>query len=278
MKTHSIKKIYADALYWASSNLSKDKDYHITRTQEAILRKLIHYSTKKDSITYSNSIISQHTFMGEETIRKNIPELAKKGYISTACMKITDGGQIKTRRTILIKWDFIEKVLADVPKVETTSTETIVEEQQEKVIQMDKPIEQKAIEKSDAKEDTALPRVEITDEKLDWLKRKVKKPTLTKEDLNLLDTDELYKLFYGDDGIWHIDKYSMENQHRIKLVHRGGSIGKLYNNRTHNDRMEVNVGDLDYLFTQSEITFKDFTLDMYKTIKKYGLDKIPKSA
>ena len=280
MKKLSIKNTHADALYWATSKQSKNKSYHITRTQEAVLRKLIHYSKKNASITYSNSVISQHTFIGEETLRKNIPILAKKGYISTACMKISDGGQIRTRRTILIKWNFLEKVLADIPMIENDSND-VNTKNDEQVIQIEKPDEQKTeepISKSDVKKDIALPRVEITDEKLDWLKSKLKNPLLSKEDFNLLNLDELYKLFYGDEGIWHINKDSMENHHGIKLTHKGGSIGTLYNNKTDFDRISVNVGDLFYLMNQIGITFKDFTPEMYKTIKNFGLNKRPKSA
>ena len=120
MKKYSIQNMYSDALYWATSTQSKDKGYHTTRTLEAILRKLIHYSRKNEKITYSNSIIAQHTFMGEETIRKGIPKLTKIGFISTATFKISDNGEIKTRRTIFIKWDFIQTILDDVPKQEKT--------------------------------------------------------------------------------------------------------------------------------------------------------------
>ena len=119
-KNISIKNTYSDALYWATSTQSRDKGYHITRTQEAILRKLIHYSRKNEKITYSSEIIAQHTFLGEETIRKAIPKLAKKGLISTASIKIADNGEFKTRRTMYIKWDFIKTIGDVVPKHENT--------------------------------------------------------------------------------------------------------------------------------------------------------------
>lgn len=116
-KNISLKNKYNDVLYWATSKQAKGKDYQITRTEEAVLRKLIHYDKSNPKITYSNSIIAEHTFMGEESVKKAIPKLAKKRYISTATYKITDDGAIKTRRTIFVKWDFIETVLGDIPEV-----------------------------------------------------------------------------------------------------------------------------------------------------------------
>lgn len=118
MKKIDIKKYYHDALYWATSTKTKGKKYHITRTEEAILRKLIHYSTSNEKITYSNEIITEHTFIGVETLKKAIPSLYKKGYISIAIFKIFDKGGPKTRRTIFIKWDRLKFILSEIPKPE----------------------------------------------------------------------------------------------------------------------------------------------------------------
>jgi hypothetical protein len=115
-KQKNIKQTYADALFWAMSPKSKGKPYRITRTQESILRKLIHYDSSNPQITYSNEIIGQHTFNKSTTIEKVIPALTKKKYIKTITFQINDGsGQITSRRTININWDFINKVLSEVP-------------------------------------------------------------------------------------------------------------------------------------------------------------------
>jgi hypothetical protein len=115
-KQKNIKQTYADALFWAISPKSKGQPYHITRTQESILRKLIHYDASNPQITYSNELIGQHTFIESSTIEKVIPALTKKKYIKTITFQINDGnGKITSRRTINIKWDFINEVLAEVP-------------------------------------------------------------------------------------------------------------------------------------------------------------------
>ena len=117
-KQKNIKQIYADALFWAMSPKSKDKPYHITRTQESILRKLIHYDFKNPKITYSNELIGQHTFIESSTIEKVIPALTKMQYIKTITFQINNGsGKITSRRTININWGFIQEVLAEVPVI-----------------------------------------------------------------------------------------------------------------------------------------------------------------
>ncbi len=115
-KQKSIQQTYADALFWAMSPKSKGKPYHITRTQESILRKLIHYDASNPKITYSNELIGQHTYIKSSTIEKVIPALTNKQYIKTITYQINDGsGKITSRRTISINWDFIKGVLAEVP-------------------------------------------------------------------------------------------------------------------------------------------------------------------
>ncbi len=120
----TIKKTYSDALFWAMSPASKGKPYHITRTEESILRKLIHYDSTNPKITYSNQWIANHTFLDVTTIEKAIPSINKKGFITTVSIKINDGnGGITSRRTINLNWDFVSKVLVDVPKNELIETE-----------------------------------------------------------------------------------------------------------------------------------------------------------
>ena len=116
-KQKNIKQIYADALYWAMSPKTKDQAYHLTRTQESVLRKLIHYDKNNSKISYSNEIIAKHTFLEASTIEKTIPSLNKIGYIRTITYQINDGsGKITSRRTININWTFIESILAEVPR------------------------------------------------------------------------------------------------------------------------------------------------------------------
>jgi hypothetical protein len=291
MKKISTQNMYSDVLYWATSTQSKDNGYHITRTQEAILRKLIHYSRSNEKITYSNEIIAEHTFMGEETIRKAIPEIAKKGFISTAVSKIFDSGEFKTRRTIYIKWDFIESVLVDVPKKEdtsnvTTSTSTSLNENLTEIEIL--PI----IDESDLNSKTnqapvksisnlikseifEIPEIVITDEKFKWLREVSKIPTLTKEDVLEKGQEVLKQIFYNDTGIWKINNDSHENQYRIKLTHRGGSIGSLYDNSKNGEKLSINIYDFGYYLNQKGIKFDKFTPSMYKDIKAYGLIKKP---
>ena len=119
----SIKQIYSDALYWATSNKSKTTDYHLTRTKEAILRKLIHYSTRNEKITYSNKLIAQHTFIDETQVEKAIPRLTKIGYLKTICFTISEGGKVVKRRTININWEFLEKISKEIPQSELSDTE-----------------------------------------------------------------------------------------------------------------------------------------------------------
>jgi len=90
-----IKKHYSDALYWATSPQSREKDYHMTRLQESILRKLIHYSKSNEKISYSNSIIAEHTFLSEDTLKKEIPKLSRMGLISPASIRIYNKGECK---------------------------------------------------------------------------------------------------------------------------------------------------------------------------------------
>ena len=299
MKTKSkIQKHYHDALYWASSNQTEKLGYHLTRTEEAILRKLIHYSTKNPKISYSNKVISQHTFIGEESLRKYIPKIAKKGFISTDNHKIFDG-EFKERRTIYIKWDFIEKILSKVPKPEQhpkdedkLSNDEPVIDSMELVDEMEAisipEANQEVIEPSststldkkhlDFKSTTSIypiPDVIITDEKLNFLKSLVKNPDLAKEEVESWGQTQLKNLFYGNKGTWLINDTSMENQYLIKYVHHGGSRFHLYNKNQSNDSIEISVDDFGYTLEQRGIDFGQVTPELYANIKSYGLLKCP---
>lgn len=127
-KPKNIKQTYADALFWAMSPKSKDKPYHITRTQESILRKLIHYDCSNPKITYSNEVIGQHIYLEASTIEKVIPALTKMKFIKTITFQVNDGsGRITSRRIININWDFIKEVLTEVPVVIASETAEDIE-------------------------------------------------------------------------------------------------------------------------------------------------------
>ncbi len=291
----SIKNTYSDALYWATSPQTyKVKEYHIKRTEEAVLRKLIHYSRSNEKITYSNKIITEHTFIGVETLKKVIPSLHKKGFISIALIKIFDKGEPITRRTINIKWDFIQSVLDEVPAQEEAEQQTA-----EIDIQIAEPINEvidaeihsvdvvetsnittsnkKSLDFNSRTSTYPIPDVIITNEKLNWLRKLTENPKLTKEDLQLLEPSQIRELFYNDTGIWNIDKSSKENQHLIKSVYRGGSQFSLYNKNQSNDGISLNLKDFDYTLKQRGIEFGQVTPEFYYMIKSNGLLKRPDS-
>ena len=119
----TIKQTYSDAMYWATSNQSKTNDYHLTRTEEAILRKLIHYSTRNEKITYSNRLVAKHTFIDETQVEKAIPRLTKIGYLKTISFTINDGGKIVKRRTINVNWEFLERISNEIPQLDSIENE-----------------------------------------------------------------------------------------------------------------------------------------------------------
>ncbi|SEB07339.1 hypothetical protein SAMN05443667_1225 [Flavobacterium gillisiae] len=296
-----IQKKFNDALYWATSTLSKDKEYHITRTLDAVLRKLIHYSNTNEKITYSNSIIAEHTFMGEETIKKAIPELRKKNYVSIANTRIFDEGKVTTRRTINIKWDKIESILGEVPKSKTENKEVQDDITAEIILTSDLPEVVKTVEpsaipiepivksidvddevtvirESEFKENKqVIPRVVITDEKLKWAKSKYKDPSLTKDSFESFDDKDLSLVFYGVDGIMKIDDANYENKHLIKLYHQGGSYCKLSNLNKKNTSIRVNYNDLMHLLKQRNLEFGDFNEYLYQYIAINEIPKKPKN-
>jgi hypothetical protein len=105
-------------LFWVTSPKSKHKPYHLTRTRESILRKLIEFDSENPNINHSNKIISERTFIKTSTIEKVIPALIKMGYIKTITSRINDGsGQINYKRIIKINWKFIKKIMSDVPVI-----------------------------------------------------------------------------------------------------------------------------------------------------------------
>lgn len=131
-KTSNIKNKYNDVLFWAESRMNKKEDYYLTHAESNILRKLIHYDTKNSKITYSDDVISDHTFIAESTIGNVIPSLNRKGYINSAVTRFKQNGVYASRRTIYINWEFIEEVLKkiitkDISK-ETELVEDVIQE------------------------------------------------------------------------------------------------------------------------------------------------------
>jgi hypothetical protein len=111
----SIKNTYHDVLFWATSPLSKGTKYHLTQREETILRKLIHYDNSNKYISYSNSVISMHTYVSEVHLKKIIPSLFRKEYIDVSLNKVSREGQIITYRTIRINWNTIEQAFNNLP-------------------------------------------------------------------------------------------------------------------------------------------------------------------
>lgn len=312
-KKTTIKNMYSDVLYWAASAQTKKvKEYHITRTEEAVLRKFIHYSQSNVKITYSNEIISKHTFIGVDSLKKVIPSLQKKGYISIALFKIFDKGAPITRRTIYIKWDFIQSVLNEVPvqeegepqtaEIDIPMAETIDEVLDTSISELElKPVaeievnnneldsrdtikpsatlimDKEQLDSNSTASTYPFPDVIITHEKLNWLKAKYKQPELTKSELQELEPSEIRELFYGSTGTWRINETSMENQYLIKYVHRGGSKFSLYNKNQSNDSISISVEDFNYTLEVKGIKFSQVTPELYYNIKSNGLLKRPDS-
>jgi hypothetical protein len=306
MEKIDIRKCYNDVLYWATSTQSKDMDYHITRVQEAVLRKLIHYSNTNDKVSYSNRVIAEHTFIGEETIRKAIPVLNKIGYVSTATIKISDEGEFKTRRTIYIKWNKLESILNEIQKpemhkeestpiinlVETTnetqnnevnpediklgminetpqeSSNAIVSQKQDKTIQT---------KQNKTKDSTQnIPKFVITDEKLKWIYKAMEgESNDTKEYFEKSNIEKQKEFFYDENGIWKIDDLNSENKYLIKRYYLAGSRCTLYNLNSDKDSISVNIDDLNYFLNQLSIGFGDMGLDLYNTFKLNGVPKRP---
>ena len=278
---------YSDALYWAMSPMSKDRDYHITRLQESILRKLLHYSKSNEKISYSNAIIAEHTFLKEETLRKEIPNLAKKGIISTASINISDDGEHKKRRTIFIKRDKLDFILSEVPKKkkqkeEESSSGTTQEEtnlpgkKQHKegvVLSAKTECNSKNDSKVLEKKHQEIPRIIVTDEKLNWVNSRYDKGPVTKENLETLSQENLELMFYGEDGIWTIDKQNFENKYLIRLYHNGGSLCKLSNQKVKGANLRLNIHNLEDYLKNKGLGFGDMTPAIYKHIQNNELPK-----
>lgn len=265
MPITNIKKIYNDALYWSTSRQSKEKDYHLTRTQEAILRKLIHYSTKNEKITYSNKIISAHTFIDAEVIRKEIPKIVKKGFISSSSTTISERDEVYKRRTIFIKWGFIQKVLNDIPINEEPVQPSI------------EPEEQSVEEPNVIKEqiETIQQMVKLTQEKIDWAYDLLisHDPSYQKEDIHKLNQEQLAGLFYPYGGLWEIDEDTKENKYLWRIHSISGSKYEVYSANNTSQKLNLNIHNLEAYLDTKGITFEDFDQSVYDDIMTNGLPK-----
>ena len=282
MPSNNIKKYYSDALYWAISPLSKDKVYHITRSDESILRKLIHYSKTNEKITYSNKIIGEHMFLKESTLEKGIPRLNKKGFISCANFKITCEGEIKIRRTIYIQWNKLEFILSDIPTNDVKEENEINVEGNNNQFQLENSIEDdKTNEMPETLEkvDNKIPNIYLNQEKVSWIIDDFKKKGEKKreEEIRKLDNKELFNLLYND-GVWNIrydndgSVVEMENQHGIRKTSKHNKLCNLeYVNSTIDSNKDFETIDFEHYLKNNDIQFKDITLDRYYKLIDNGL-------
>lgn len=287
-ETKTIKTTYSDALYWSMSPMSRDKKYHLTRLNESILRKLIHYDNSNIKITYSNEWISKHVFLDITQIEKSIPHLEKKGFINCITYsKKNKNGELIKRRIININWDFIKEVLSEVPKLEFLEKETDVAEQisneSDAIIegpQEDNP-KKVAVE---IKAKTPSTKVDfnvqeyLTKRKLEFLKKEFS----DKFDYDILLTiskEKLDKYFYFKENIWEIktleaDREDLwENIHGVNLKYIGaGSRLNLFiidKNDKETDSFQLNWSDLDNYLESKNIKFGDVTLDNFETLRQF---------
>ncbi|MBP2284769.1 hypothetical protein H4V97_003092 [Flavobacterium sp. CG_23.5] len=105
-----VKKFYHDVLFMASARQNKGKVFHINPTQFKILLKLVHYEKMDKNITFQNKDIAKHIYLAESTVKDAIEEIRKMGYITSELKKYNDRLGFKSKRTINLDWDFIQKL------------------------------------------------------------------------------------------------------------------------------------------------------------------------
>lgn len=287
-ETKTIQTTYSDALYWSMSPMSRDKNYHLTRLNESILRKLIHYDKKNNKITYSNEWISKHIFLDITQIEKSIPHLEKKGFINCITYsKKNKNGELIKRRIININWDFIKEVLSEVPELKFLEKETDVAEQisneSDAIIegpQEDNP-KKVAVE---IKAKTPSTKVDfnvheyLTNRKLEFAKNELLEK-FNYDHFLIASKENLDKYFYQNDNIWYIktltkDKEDLwENIHGINLKYVGaGSRLNLFTidkNDNETDSFQLNWSDLESYLESKGINFGDVTLDNFETLRQF---------
>ena len=287
-ETKTIKTTYSDALYWSMSPMSKDKKYHLTRLNESILRKLIHYDNSNIKITYSNEWISKHVFLDITQIEKSIPHLEKKGFINCITYsKKNKNGELIKRRIININWDFIQEVLSEVPELKFIEKETDADAEISNEIDgiieapQEDNLKKVAVE---IKAKTPSTKVDfnvqeyLTKRKLEFAK------TLISDDskielLFILDKNELDKFFYHNNNIWEIKTLDADNEdlweniHGVNLRYIGAgtrlNLFTIDKNDKETDSYQLNWSDLDNYLESKNIQFGDITLDNYETLRQF---------
>jgi hypothetical protein len=286
-KPKTIKETYSDALYWAMSPKSKDFNYHLTRVNESILRKLIHYDKKGSKITYSNELIARHTYLDVSQIKKGIPSLNKIGFIKTITFQVNEGGKITSRRIINIDWEFITEVLASIPKVDSTKeTEELLA-----CVANDTDIAIEAEPINNIEQESKEVSVEIiqpfqsdsTDFNINEFLTPVKvafakKLGYSEDELMFLNREEIDKFFFND-GIMKIKTVEKnkedwwENIYGITLRYMGaGSILSLAINDSDyklRESFRLSWTDFNKYLDGRSIEFGALTQDNFYTLKQY---------
>ena len=284
----TIKTTYSDALYWSMSPMSRDKKYHLTRLNESILRKLIHYDKSNIKITYSNEWISKHVFLDITQLEKSIPHLEKKGFINCITYsKKNENGELIKRRIININWDFIKEVLSEVPELKFIEKETDFAEQ--------KSIESKDEDEAPQDENNKKEAIEIEAEtpstNVDFnvheylTKRKLKfaenlyRDSFNAETIYTLDKKILDKFFYHNNNIWEIKTLDADNEdlweniHGVNLRYSGAgtrlNLFTIDKNDKETDSFQLNWSDLENYLEIKNIKFGDITLDNYETLRQF---------
>ena len=287
-ETKPIKTTYSDALYWSMSPMSKDKKYHLTRLNESILRKLIHYDNSNIKITYSNEWISKHVFLDITQIEKSIPHLEKKGFINciTYSKKNKNGEMIK-RRIININWDFIQQVLSEVPELKFIEKE--IDAAAEIPNESDGEIQ--SPQEDDTKHEAIKIEAETPSTNVDFnvheylTERKLeyaKKMLLEKFDYDILLTiskEKLDKFFYQNDNVWYLKTMNDDNEVLCENIHgvnfRYAGVGTRFNlftidkNDKETDSFQLSLSDFDNYLESNNIKFGDVTLDNYETLRQF---------
>jgi hypothetical protein len=287
-ETKEIKKIYSDALYWSMSPMSRDRKYHLTRLNESILRKLIHYDKSNLKITYSNEWISKHVFLDITQIEKSIPHLEKKGFINciTFSRKNKNGEMIK-RRIININWDFIKEVLSEVPEVKFIEKQTDAAAEIPNEIDGEIEDSHEVDNKKEALEieaETPSTNVDfnveeyLTKRKLEYAKNEYKDKFNYDKFLSA-SKETLDKFFYQNDNVWYLKNMNVdkevlcENIHGVNLRYIG--VGSRFNlftidkNDKETDSFQLNWSDFDNYLESNNIHFGDVTLDNYETLRQF---------
>jgi hypothetical protein len=284
----TIQTTYSDALYWSISPMSKDKKYHLTRLNESILRKLIHYDKKNKRITYSNEWISKHVFLDITQIEKSIPLLEKKGFIN--CITFTtknEKGELIKRRIININWDFIQHVLSEVPELKFIEKEN--DDAEQKTNENDgetEAIHEDNIEKEAVEIEAESPSINpdfnahnyLTKRKLEFARNEIIEDSIY-DRLFTVGKETLDKYFYQNENVWYIKTIAnnnedlWENIHGVNLRYIGaGSRLNLFTidkNDNETDSFQLNRSDLESYLESKGIKFGDVTLDNFETLRQF---------